>query len=413
MVEKPFGGNMSTIKNNEITFQKDLGRKKSDGGLKNLWIELPGYCNLACEYCYASAGSPDRPAELLTWDNYDAILEQAKDMGVEDIGIPGAGEPFDDRIIDLTWQVLGKCRDLGMYTTLFTTAEFITEDVADRLGDMPLELMVKCNSLDPAKQDLFVSNMRTGRLRQGYGEKRNRALELLIKKGFNDQAKVEEQCRKFTELYGVDAKNIRSRLAIVTSIMTSKGNGPSNYDEMLSIQDYARKNNIMFDVDSVLKTGRGATCDLCEEDQRLKEMLLQMKENDSAKHGIHGVKIGQSYYGTVCDRFSYHIYISQHGEIRPCIGATGVTLGNAKTDTLEEAWNSVEMKIIRTRQYKGKCGECQNFNELDIELTEQAGTEKYKCNSCLGRRTENLSNSSLLEKGHVHTIGCWNYRQER
>jgi len=110
--------------------------------------------------------------------------------------------------------------------------------------------------------------------------------------------------------------------------------------------------------------------------------------------------ITQSYVGgPICDRHHHHLYITQYGEILPCIGATGVSLGNIRTTTLQKAWDSREMNLIRSRSYIGKCGsECANFAD-------------GKCNSCLGRRTINLTNQNLIVKGAVETIGCWNFRQ--
>jgi hypothetical protein len=116
------------------------------------------------------------------------------------------------------------------------------------------------------------------------------------------------------------------------------------------------------------------------------------------------------------------MYINQYGDIRPCIGAMDVNLGNIREGTtLEQAWDTPEMQIIRSRNYKGKCGdECANFAEIDEERTAEAGTIKHKCNSCLGRRTGTqiidgkeksiLTNKYLLEKGCVPTVGCWNFR---
>ena len=124
-------------------------------------------------------------------------------------------------------------------------------------------------------------------------------------------------------------------------------------------------------------------------------------------------ELSQSYIGTVCDRFSYHLYIDQYGDIRPCIGAMDVKLGNVKEVHLIDAWNSEAMKIIRARNYRGKCLECLNFNEVDETATKEAGCTKYKCNSCLGRRTEGLTTDLLLEKGYVSTIGCWNHRTKQ
>ncbi len=386
----------------DLAIQKDVGTKASDGTtLKNIWLELPGYCNLACSYCYAEGGKPKDIENLLSWSDYVSILEQAKAMGVEDIGIPGAGEPLLPKNRDLTFRVLEKCRDLGFYVTLFTTGEWIDEEIADRLYDLPVEIMIKGNSLNPEVQDAFVSDPKRGRSITGYGQKRNEALKLLMSKGFND----EERCKK---KYGR-----KSRMALVTSIMTSSGEGPTNYEDMSELLRYARENNIIFDVDSVLKRGRGATCDLCEEDQRLKSKLQELQKIDREEYG-NKWELSQSYIGTVCDRFSYHMYINQYGDIRPCIGAMDVKLGNIRKTTLEQAWNMPEMKIIRSRIYRGKCGdECANFSEIDEERTAEAGTTKYKCNSCLGRRTYDLTNKSLLEEGCVKTIGCWNHRPKK
>jgi len=383
----------------DLAIQKDVGTKASDGTtLKNIWLELPGYCNLACSYCYAEGGKPKNIGNLLSWADYVSILEQAKAIGVEDIGIPGAGEPLLPKNQDLTFRVLEKCKDLGFYVTLFTTGEWIDEKIADRLYDLPVEVMIKGNTLRPEVQDAFVSDPSRGRNITGYGQRRNESLELLMSKGFNDEQKCKEK-------YGR-----KSRMALVTSIMTSSGEGPTNYDDMAELLRFARENNIIFDVDSVLKRGRGATCDLCEEDQRLKSKLQELQKIDREEYGNRW-ELSQSYIGTVCDRFSYHMYINQYGDIRPCIGAMDVNIGNAKETTLEQAWNSQEMQIIRSRNYKGKCGdECANFSEIDEERTAEAGTIKHKCNSCLGRRTENLTNESLLENGYVSTIGCWNHR---
>ncbi len=383
----------------DLAIQKDVGTKASDGTtLKNIWLELPGYCNLACSYCYAEGGKPKNIENLLSWNDYVLLLEQAKTMGVEDVGIPGAGEPLLSRNRDLTFRVLEKCRDLGFYITLFTTGEWIDEEISDRLYELPVEVMIKGNSLKPEIQDAFVSDPKRRRIVKGYGQKRNETLELLMRKGFND----EERCM---EKYGR-----KSRMALVTSIMTSCGDGPTNYYEMADLLRFCRENNIIFDVDSILKRGRGATCDLCEEDQRLKIKLQELQGIDEKEYGNRW-ELSQSYIGTVCDRFSYHMYINQYGDIRPCIGAMDVNLGNIKSTTLAEAWNSQEMQIIRSRNYRGKCGdECANFSEIDEDRTKEAGTTKYKCNSCLGRRTENLTNESLLKKGYVSTIGCWNHR---
>jgi hypothetical protein len=76
-----------------------------------------------------------------------------------------------------------------------------------------------------------------------------------------------------------------------------------------------------------------------------------------------------------------------------------VDLGDIRTTTLEEAWNSEERQIIRDRKFDGPCAKCANFQEM-------------KCHSCLGRRAKDLTNESLHRDGCVHTLGCPLFRKE-
>lgn len=362
--------------------------RRNTGKLQSLWIELPGRCNLACSYCYACGGEKLDEDRLLDEFDHEKILESAKAMGVDSIGVPGAGEPLlPGRNFEMTMYFLRMCRDLELFVTLFTTGEFITQELAYQLFELPVEIMLKGNSLNPRVQDQFVSNPSVGRIISGYGKARNRALGSLVKAGFNS----EYVCQL--------VHGRKSRLALVTSIMTSEDDGPSNYDEMAGILRFCHKRNIIFDCDSVLKHGRGANCSLCTGDQEIKAKLLELQKIDRAEFPEYPTwELSQSYVGTTCDRYMHHMYINQYGEIRPCIGAMDVDLGNIKTTTLKEAWDSREMTIIRNRCYGGVCGtDCKNFAE-------------GKCNSCLGRRSIDLTNESLLEKGFVDTIGCWNNR---
>ena len=354
-----------------------------DGTLQTIWFEEPRRCNLACSYCFAHGGEALDLDNILSEDTYMKMLEEAKSIGVKSVGIPGAGEPFFSKNRELTLKLLDKCEELDLYTTIFTTGEFITEELADILKEKAVELMVKCNSLDPKTQDAFVSDPKRNKIRTGYGQKRNDALDLLMEKGFNEPSEFQGKKRE-------------SRMAIVTSIMTGLDDRPSNYDEMADLLRYARDRNIIFDCDSVLERGRGATCKLNPGDKMILEKQKELQKIDREEYGKIW-EISQSYIGTVCNRYGHHLYVSESGKIRPCIGAMGVDLGNIKTSTLTEAWNRPEMQIIRDRNYKGKCGdECANF-------------EEKKCNSCLGRRTEWLNNDYLLKHGHVKTIGCWNF----
>ena len=355
------------------------------GRMQSLWIELPGYCNLACSYCYANGGKPEFPEKLMTKEDYLNILNEARELGVDSIGIPGAGEPFLPRNRALTMWFLSQCAERGMFVTLFTTGEWIDEELARELYELPVELMIKGNSLDPNRQDEFVSS--SIRQIRGYGAKRNACIELLMQVGFNK--------------LGFGRK---SRMALVTSVMTDQEGNLSNIDEMEEIYRFCRDRNIIADIDTVLKRGRACQSGLSADEGRILQMLVNLRCIAIEEYGDELSASSSTYVGTVCDRYHHHLYIDQYGQIRPCIGAMGVNLGNIREGTtLAEAWESVERRIIRSRQFDGPCTSCVNFQEGN-------------CNSCLGRYTPDegkdvLTNESLLRDGCVHTTGCSLFRQ--
>lgn len=365
--------------------QHGLGRKNT-GKLQSLWIELPPFCNLACSYCYACGGETRGRSELLSRENYTDILNQAQEMGVDSIGIPGAGEPLIEKNRDLTMWILHECAKRGIYVTLFTTGEFITDELAKELFALPVEIMLKGNSLDPEQQDRFVSNPLIGREIHGYGASRNRAIEILMANGFNDEVEAMKHGRQ-------------SRMALVTSIMTDENaGGLSNIGEIEKIYRYCRDNNIIADIDTILKRGRAAECALTSGEQYVHDILMNLRSIAMKVYGDKNVSLSSTYVETVCDRFHHHLYIDVSGRIRPCIGSMDVDLGNILNTTLASAWESEERRIIRNRQYSGVCASCANFQER-------------KCHSCLGRRTpasgeKALTNENLKRDGCVHTTGC-------
>lgn len=356
-------------------------RRQVTGFLQTIWVEIPAYCNLACPFCFANGGEPIDPSRLLTWPDYERLLRQAKAMRAQSLGIPGAGEPLLGHNRGLTLQLIRLAAELGMFVTLFTTGEHIDDALADELLTLPVELMVKGTCLNPELMDRFVSSK--DRQIHGYGKSRNAVLEMLISKGLNDPVACQAFCGQQT------------RLGLVLSILTDEVGGLSNLDEVVRVFRFCREHNLVFDADSLLKQGRGASCQLCPSDCQFQAKVLELQQIDRSEYG-NVWEVHHAYVGEVCDRYHHHLYVDQFGGIRPCLGSTGVGLGNIKEVALEEAWNHLAMQIIRARRYAGKCAECKHF-------------QQGECNSCLGRSTEGLSTEQLLRDGRVLTVGCWNF----
>ena len=358
--------------------------RQNTGRIQTLWMESGPSCNLGCGYCFAGSGVAEPyPEQLMVWNHFQAIIAEAASLGVDSIGIPGAGEPFHPRNRVMTMRILRECAQHGIFVTLFTTGEYLPELVAE-IKLLPVELMLKCNSFNAKKQNDFVGRP----ARSGFGTRRNMALKMLMRQGFNDPNDP------IALRHGRE-----SRLALVTSIMHEEApGGLSNVRDMPGILRFCRRNNVIFDCDSVLERGRGATCTLRMKGEATKAVLIDLQKIDREEFG-RAWPLSQSYVGTVCDRFHHHLYITKYGDVHPCIGSVQVSLGNVRTDgTLAKAWERKEMRVIRSRNYAGACASCARF-------------QRRECNSCLGRWSEDLTNDSLIQHGCVKTRKCWNYEE--
>jgi len=351
---------------------------KEGGELKSLWIELPAWCDLFCPYCFASARRVDYDKNNLLPAEYYSILKNFAEMGGKDVGIPGSGEPFhsDSQIGGnnkaLTLEILKFCKELDLSLTIFTTGHFIDIELAQKLLEYNVILLVKYNSMIPEIQNELVGSPK----HLNYALERDHALLTLMSLGFNKPA------------FG---KN--SRLGIVTSVMNA------NKDELPSLMRFARRHNLIFDCDTILERGRGKSFDErggSPPDEEMQSIFRNLQKIDAEEFDNHW-DISRSYIGTSCDRFRHHLYVSKSGQVHPCVGAVTVDLGNIRDKSLSDCWNSPAMKVIRNHQYSGKCTECANFQE-------------QKCYSCLGRCTECLNNDYIERNSHVLTTGCWNYR---
>jgi MoaA/NifB/PqqE/SkfB family radical SAM enzyme len=343
----------------------ELKLKKSK--LKDIWIMLSQSCDHRCRNCFESTekGIDKNPNNLSEKQILD-VINRAIELGINEVGIPGAGEPFHPANIKTLFKVLENNFQKGIHTTIFTHLGFFNEEIIKKLngyGDK-ITLLVKFNSFKPEVQDWF-DNV------EGYTKKRKEILDLLFKYKFNDG----------------------KRLGFVTSIMNI------NYKEIPEILKFCRGNNIIPDIDNILPRGRGEKSSFNPADKELKEMYYTLAEIDKKEFG-RTWQPTCSYVGEhSCNRYCHHLFITKTGDVHPCIGSTHVLLGNIKEKDLKKMWESPEMKIIRARNYGGKCKKCKLFIE-------------HKCNSCLGRYTENLNNKDLIKTGKVHTTGCWGFKEE-
>ena len=364
--------------------------------LKSLWFEIPEYCHLYCDYCFASTNSDvsrnklfgKKANEYLNWDQYEKLLRDFSSAGGKYIGIPGRGEPFHPKNLELAKKIIDLAVTLNLQTTIFTTGEtiFFRPDYSSQnelsldtkpdfelmnyLSDKNIILLVKFNSEKEEIQDKLVHT-------KNYTRLRTRAIDLLLENGFNQGKKP--------------------RLGIVTSILKD------NLNEIIYLyRKYHKEKGLIFDCDTILPRGRGEVYFNREDNLTYKE-LNQIFHELKSEGAILNCQ-GGTYVGVACDRILHHLYVSLTGNVYPCIGCfengnkADFKLGNIKTSGIAELWDSPKRVKLREKPrdaFSGVCFNCQNF-------------ENNSCFSCLGRCTKNVkSNDSDII---IETHGCTNHK---
>ncbi|MBI4453704.1 radical SAM protein [Candidatus Woesearchaeota archaeon] len=279
-------------------------------------IETSNVCNLNCKYCFRDVyGTKEALKSELPLAERLRLIKEAKELGCETIKITGAGEPFADAGV---WDMINYANKLDMWVMIFTNGALLNKEKIAELYKMNVSLIVKCNSLDERKEDEMVG-------RQGYAKKRNEVIEMLMDAGFNRS--------KPTRL---------GRDLVITNI---------NKDEVYESLKWCRKNNVFPLFRPLMPIGAAINVKEWEiSKDELKQMYETARETDKKEFGIE-YELTLPYMGGVwCRQLHYAIYVNILGEAYPCTGSKKL-LGNFKTESLKEIWNSGDAKKIRNTPY--------------------------------------------------------------
>jgi len=142
---------------------REIEKIRKNNQLLTFGLELTKRCNLTCIYCYANAGEVAEN-ELTLKETLDTI-NQAYRLGARKIGIIGGGETL---LYPHLFNVINFMKDLGISVSVFTNATLITTEIAKKLFDKKVNVVAKCNSLDPKTQD-FLTGVKGnfGRIQEG------------------------------------------------------------------------------------------------------------------------------------------------------------------------------------------------------------------------------------------------------
>lgn len=329
----PLNEKIPVIKGLNLT-NNDLKKAMDENKMLLMDIETSNICNLKCRYCFRDVyGGHDRLKNELTLEQRFDLFDQAKKLGCKTLKISGAGEPLIDKLF---WPMVDYANKLGMTIISFTNGLVIDEEMARKLYEKNVSLIVKCNSRNPKVEDFMTG-------RNGYALRRNKSIDYLIKLGFNKT--------KPTRL-GLDA--------VITKY---------NIKEIIPALRFCRKNNIMPIFRPMMPIGAAVNVKdweiTKEETVKLYEKALGM---DRKEFGLD-YELTLPYIGGLwCRQLNYAMYVNILGEVYMCTGSRKI-LGNIKKQSLSEIWNSKKVQRIRNTPYSS-CPMRENY---------WAGKKEYDC----------------------------------
>lgn len=306
---------------------EEIEKARKNNKLLTFGLELTKKCNLRCVYCYANAGEKTED-ELTLKETLDAI-KQAYSLGARKIGIIGGGETL---LYQDLFRVIDFMKNLGISVTVFTNAILITPNIAKELFKRRVNIVAKCNSLNPKIQD-FLTGV------DGSFKRIQEGIRNLRKAGYPNK-----ECSLVIET--VICRQNFKELPDLWRWIRNQGCIP--FFERLTIQGRALKFKKELEVSP----------------QELYWLFKKILEIDQKEYG-YTWSIQPPWVAKVCDRHFYNAFITSNGFIQPCSGVD-IHLGNIRYQKLSEILKtSPVIKALRyiDKNIKGYCKDCPLHKE--------------------------------------------------
>ena len=299
------------------------------GKLLTIDIDFGDYCSLNCPHCFRYKNTVDNVNHELTFDDLQRVIINAKKLGLRSVKFLGKGEPFENKgFLDF----LRFLKSVGVIPLIFTKGHIIGNDEAVRnyfqgyghfnseslikeLDELNCSIMLGFNSFDDEIQGKMVGR------KTDYIHVRNRALDLLVKQGFNE--------------------DIPTRLALAINPVTIW-----NISECLEIYKWGRVRNLYCIVTPTMISGRAKDrmwTKINPSEGKLIELYEKIYEFniETGLQTIEQIEVeGISAYagGHPCNQVSTGMYVSLNGTVLSCPGSEESVEGNIWKTDLETIW---------------------------------------------------------------------------
>ena len=337
-IPKKFEGQFPADYQNKIQYWGFFTREELEvnkGKLLMMDIDFRRYCSLNCASCFRKSNIVDDVNEGdLSYDELLAVIDGAKEFGLQSLKICGAGEPTQDsRFLQFARDMTE--RDIGL--AVFTKGQVLGSDeearrfnhrygietaqeLCDELYKLKVSFMLSFQSFYTEVQDALVGE-------EGHALVRNQALENLVRAGFNEPNPT--------------------RLCLCNAPITK-----TNYDEVFDIYVYARERNIYPVIAVSMVSGKQLDDEFIHKIDLTNEQKVDLwtrvyswniergvqtledirREGISAMPGSHP-----------CNQVAVGLYVTANGNVVGCPGYTTIE-GSVKDRSIGDIWEESQNK---------------------------------------------------------------------
>ncbi len=299
----------------------DIENAARNGRLLSMEIEFGLLCNFKCQYCYV--GEAANPVKELTRDEIRRVILEAKGLGARKIIVLG-GEPM---IYPGILEMLEFIRGEGLSVEVFTNGTNITDEVAQRLYALGVQVVLKMNSFKESIQDQLAG-------RKGAYQIIQKAFASLTAAGFPSEGHP----------------------LAVSSIICNQ-----NLPEIVAMWQWLRDRQIIPYFEIMTPQGNAQDNNhLDVELPALQKLFVELAELDHARYGYKW-EPQPPLVGDRCLRHQFSCLVTAAGNVMPCVGVT-IPVGNVRERSLADILRDSEViGDLRkyTRTIHGPCAACE------------------------------------------------------
>lgn len=299
--------------------QQTIFSYRDSGKILCMRLDLSYKCNLDCKYCYTKELIV-RGKKEATYDELINTIEQGISLGIKSVVILG-GEPL---IYPHIFELLYFLSNKNIIPVMFTNAILITKDIAQKLYDLNVSVVVKFDGFNEI-QDILCGS--------GFSLKRQYGLTKLIDVGF----------------IKYPANSLRLGCAsVVTKI---------NFHEIEKIWKYFRTQNIFPHIERVTVMNKKMKS-LSISNSQAGRLLNNLRKIDEMEFGIQWKSPYPVIPGYNCSIFYTGVHINPYLEVSACPELPPIhSLREKKLNDIIKS-NYFQRTRNIDKYIKGKCSNC-------------------------------------------------------